>query len=310
VQVSNTYYLPFSEDIPRSHEERAAHQIHYYQWISLILALQAFTLIIPALLWRLCNGVTSLNIDDIVETSTRYAMYASDPQRKHKGLSVVARMIDRTLSRGVKRRLRRLRSSSDYNHNVTPSPLQRTRWTCAWRCCCCCSCFAGKDCGSFLTVAYVVCKVLSVAMPIANLLAMDVVLGNVQYWRYGIDVLWAAYRRHIGDKSDINDVIFDDDERHHQSGGRYFPRVTLCDLDIRSLGNVNRYTIQCVLTANLFIERMYIILWFVFVALALTSLVGLVVFLVRISRHNRQKYVAKIFRSLPMTNVAECRLRP
>jgi hypothetical protein len=150
-------------------------------------------------------------------------------------------------------------------------------------------------------VAYVVCKVLSVAMPIANLLFMDVVLGNVQYWRYGVDVLWAAYRRHIGDKSDINDVIFDDDERRHPSGGRHFPRVTLCDLDIRSLGNVNRYTIQCVLTANLFIERIYTILWFVFVTLSLTSLVGLVVFLIRIARQNRQKYVAKIFRSLPMT---------
>lgn len=150
-------------------------------------------------------------------------------------------------------------------------------------------------------MAYVVCKVLSVAMPIANLLFMDVVLGNVQYWRYGVDVLWAAYRRHIGDTSDTNDVIFDDEERRHPSGGHYFPRVTLCDLDIRSLGNVNRYTIQCVLTVNLFIERIYIILWFVFVALALTSLVGLFVFLVRISRQNRQNYVAKIFRLLSMT---------
>ena len=61
-----------------------------------------------------------------------------------------------------------------------------------------------------------------------------------------------------------------------------FPRVTLCDFAIRTMGNVQHYTVQCSLPLNLFNEKIYIFIyfWFIFVMCAtilsfLTWLYGL-----------------------------------
>ncbi|VDK57446.1 unnamed protein product [Gongylonema pulchrum] len=55
-----------------------------------------------------------------------------------------------------------------------------------------------------------------------------------------------------------------------------FPRVTFCDIDITQVGQANTHTIQCVLMANVFNEKLYLMLWFWLVFLAVVNLISAV----------------------------------
>jgi len=57
----------------------------------------------------------------------------------------------------------------------------------------------------------------------------------------------------------------------------------MCVRKIRGqdLGNVQTYTVQCVLPINLYNEKIYMFLWFWMIAVALASVVSFVVWLCR-----------------------------
>lgn len=73
---------------------------------------------------------------------------------------------------------------------------------------------------------------------------------------------------------------------------RLFPRITLCDFQIRELGERHHYTVECILVINIFIEKMYFILWLWFWLLLFVTIVDAIRFIYRLFLpHSRDTFI-------------------
>ncbi len=66
------------------------------------------------------------------------------------------------------------------------------------------------------------------------------------------------------------------------SPGVAFPRVTVCYFHVRTVGNVPRNTVQCLLPINMYTEKIYMFLWFWMVFVAISTALSLFMWLGRV----------------------------
>jgi hypothetical protein len=101
---------------------------------------------------------------------------------------------------------------------------------------------------SALTITYVCTKLLYLANAFLQLYLMNVFLSNKHSTYYGGQVLATIWRG----EADLGGA----------SDSKIFPRITICDVKTKELGTDHLHTVQCVLSFNLFNERIYAFLWF------------------------------------------------
>lgn len=234
--VKNTYYVPMTEEIPLNIDQRQSAELTYYQWVPIILLFMAFLFKLPNMVWRIFNGGSGLNMDKCVYFAEK-AQYDS-PEDRDKSLYALARFMDKWLD-----------TNKEYKWNVfVRTKHQASRFLCF---------FCNKRAGRYLTAMYLFVKVLYVANAIGQLFLLNAFLST-SYNFYGFEFM----------------------ENMAQNGpwreSPRFPRVTLCDIRIRQLQNLQRFTVQCVLPINLFNEKIFIFIWFWLVFIACIASFNLV----------------------------------
>ena len=111
-----------------------------------------------------------------------------------------------------------------------------------------------------MTALYFVVKFLFLAITVGFLIFLNMFVGD-NYLHYGPSVVQTLANR--SEWIELN----------------RFPRLTMCDFNVRRLANVQRYTVQCVLTSNLYYEKIFFFLWFWLVGVLLLHVYFLAVWL-------------------------------
>ena len=92
--VRNTYYLPFEEYIPKEHEKEKRHMIPYYQWMPMILLVQALMFYMPIMVWRTLNKKSGIDVNNIVEAGETFQS-AEKAVNRDVTLSYMTKQMDR-----------------------------------------------------------------------------------------------------------------------------------------------------------------------------------------------------------------------
>lgn len=65
--VRNTYYLPFADRVPTDDLESSRRMVSYYQWVPLLLLVQALLFHLPITVWRTLSGRSGMYVRNLVD---------------------------------------------------------------------------------------------------------------------------------------------------------------------------------------------------------------------------------------------------
>ena len=133
--------------------------------------------------------------------------------------------------------------------------------------------------------SYLLIKLVYVINAVGQLFLLDAILLN-NYHLYGVFIIERLLKG-------TDWTLLD---------GR-FPRVTLCEFEIRHQSRVHYYVVQCALTINLFNEKIFIVVWFWYVFLAIATSVNLLKWLFRsLYWPGQVQYVRRQLRAVDATH--------
>nr|CAH8853446.1 unnamed protein product [Trichobilharzia regenti] len=251
-------------------------KINYYQWVSLVLALQAILCYLPRLIWEAISfNRVGTNLGFLVE-SAQAASKETGNERATR-VQFIANVMDTLLF--ARRDLRRPDDKKNENGMTTffhtiQNMLPRKRL------------------GTALITYYMLIKCLYLLNSIGQLLLMERFLGiKGDYRLFGISIL--------------NDLIMG----RHWNETSVFPRVGFCRVPIKLTSTpIPMVTVQCALPVNMLNEKIYVFLWFWFVFIASLEFASIGVWIYRLAA--RQSRLRLLVRYLKIADVYEESMDP
>nr|AFC34077.1 INX16 [Hirudo verbana] len=268
--VSNTYYLNMGTPIPNIQLDTALppkQRISYYQWVPLILIVQGVLSFVPCQIWRFLNKRSGINLSTIMDAA-HVSSEAAYLEIREKAVRYVVNQMDRYLM-----------AQRDHRTGC----CVRVKHFVAKLCCV----VGGRLYGNYLITAYLFIKTLYIANAIGQLFLLDLLLVN-DFHMYGAFIVERLLKGQDWTESEI------------------FPRVTLCEYQLRHHSRLHSYIVQCALSINLFNEKIFFFVWFWFVFLAMASLVNFFQWLFKALYWPGQvQYVRKQIRAFDSTQQRE-----
>nr|VZH90281.1 unnamed protein product [Spirometra erinaceieuropaei] len=229
-------------------------KLNYYQWVSLVLALQAILCYLPRLAWEVITfNRVGTNLGFLIESAQSASGETGATRTKH--VQFVATSIDTLLF--ARRRLKQ--------HRPRASQMRRALEFLA-------ELLPRKRLGRALCTYYMLVKLAYLTNSVGQLILMDRFLGmNSSNRLFGISIL--------------HDLL---NGRHWQET-LIFPRVGYCRVPIKLVSTpVPTLVAQCTLPVNMLNEKVYIFLWYWFVFVSTMEVISIVIWIGRLAARRKR----------------------
>uniref|UniRef100_A0A914DV40 Innexin n=1 Tax=Acrobeloides nanus TaxID=290746 RepID=A0A914DV40_9BILA len=230
--IQNTYFVHFAESIPEEIDERSERELGYYQWVPVVLALQAILFYLPNWIWKTLHQHSGLDMTTAINDARRMRSLHCEERRTE--MSRLTHYLSESLEINLAHRV--------------PTRVLFFR--------------IGRGLGSYVSMLYLIVKALYLVNIFGQFILMNNFLNNHKigsnYSLWGFSVIKDLWYGQEWQESNV------------------FPRVTLCDFQVRRLANIHRYTVQCVLMINMFNEKIYLFIWFWFLFVAVSTIINFI----------------------------------
>lgn len=247
--------------VPHRMEEWDAmrpHQMNYYQWVPLVLGLQAILYYLPRIFWSIFTyNRTGTDLQNLVRTAN--SITKEEGEKRSKMVQHIARTLEILLF-----------SRREYRGG-SGSLADRLRHS---------SIIPGKRHGNNLVYVYITVKLLYAIIGICQLYMMYLFLrfdAREGYLFFGFRIL--------------QDIIHGKPWTETQ----IFPRVGMCRHTLQHVGASNRLFAQCVLPINMLNEKIYVFLFFFLGAVMLITLISIPLWMSRMGMKKRQRHFVRRF---------------
>lgn len=239
--IKGSYHHPFDKHFPNEYASRDEKEIQYYQWVPIVLAIQAFLFYLPCLIWKALTFRSGINVKGVLN-SAALVKKKFDKGSRATQVQVAANHLEEAL---------------EMQKELKTGTLDALHFS--------------KRRGVYLVGLYLLTKVLYAVNTLVQLIILNAFLGP-QYTMWGYGILRDIWNNKVWEESG------------------HFPRVTMCDFHVRVLGNLHRWTVQCVLMINMFNEKIYICLWWWLIFIGILSILSLMYYLFALVIKSNQRY--------------------